>query len=312
MRLPTPDDPLKIGTRASPLALAQAYETRHRLMRAHDLPETAFAIVAMTTSGDRALEKKLGEIGGKGLFTKEVEEALYDGSADIAVHSMKDMPTESPPGLTFGAFLEREDPRDAFVSLTYDSIEALPPGGVVGTASLRRRAQLLNMRPDLSVILFRGSVQRRLDKLRAGEADATFLAMAGLTRLGLLDAARGPIEMSEMLPAAAQGAIGVQYREADAEVGALLKAIDHAPTRAQLDCERAFLAALDGSCRTPIGGYARIEGERMIFRGEILKPDGSLRYETRREGPVVDAARLGREAGEELARRAGPGFFVEV
>ena len=307
--LPSPDQPLKIGTRGSPLALAQAHETRARLMAAHGLPEAAFEIAVIKTTGDRVTDRPLAEIGGKGLFTKEIEEALLAGAIDIAVHSMKDMPTILPAGLAIAALLAREDVRDAFVSLTHASLAAMPAGAVVGTSSLRRRAQLLNRRPDLQLVAFRGNVQTRLRKLADGVAEATFLACAGLHRLGRAEAIRAAISPDEMLPAIAQGAIGIEARGDNAAAEALLAPIHHAPTATRLAAERAFLAALDGSCRTPIGGLAEIEGDDLRFRGEIIRPDGSERLATERRGPLADAAAMGTDAAEELRARAGPGFF---
>lgn len=305
------DRPLDIGTRGSVLALAQAYETRERLMRAHDLPEDAFRIEVIRTTGDAIQDRPLGEVGGKGLFTKEIEEALLDGRIDIAVHSMKDMPTVLPDGLGIMALLPREDVRDAFVSPRHESIDALPEGAVVGTSSLRRRAQLLHQRPDLQLVEFRGNVQTRLRKLDEGEAEATFLAMAGLSRLGRLDVVRSPIAPEQMLPAVAQGAIGIEARLDDGEANALLAAINDEATTTRLAAERAFLAALDGSCRTPIGGLAVLEGNGGLwFRGEIIRPDGSERLATERRGPRENAAELGRHAAEELRDRGGAGFFT--
>ena len=307
--LPSPDQPLKIGTRGSPLALAQAHETRARLMAAHGLPEAAFEIAVIKTTGDRVTDRPLAEIGGKGLFTKEIEEALLAGAIDIAVHSMKDMPTILPPGLAIAALLAREDVRDAFVSLTHANLAAMPEGAVVGTSSLRRRAQLLNRRPDLQLVEFRGNVQTRLRKLADGVAEATFLACAGLHRLGRADVIRAAISPDEMLPAIAQGAIGIEARRGDDAAEALLAPIHDTPTATRLAAERAFLAALDGSCRTPIGGLAEITGEDLRFRGEIIRPDGSERLATERRGPLAEAAAMGTDAAEELRARAGPGFF---
>lgn len=304
-----PDHPLRIGTRASPLALAQAHETRDRLMAAHDLPAEAIEIVKIVTTGDQRLEKKLGEIGGKGLFTKEIEDALLGGDIHLAVHSMKDMPTVLPDGLELVTYLPREDVRDAFVSLQYDSIDAMPAGATIGTASLRRQAQLLSRRPDLKVALFRGNVQTRLRKLEEGVADATFLAMAGLRRLGLEHVAKAVISADDMLPAVAQGAIGIEIRSDDAATRAALAPLHCALCATRLAAERAFLAALDGSCRTPIAALAELNGDRISFRGEILRPDGSQRFANSREGLASDAAAMGRDAGEELKAKAGPGFF---
>ena len=307
--LPDPGKPIRIGTRGSPLALAQAHETRERLMTAHGLPEAAFEIVVIKTTGDRITDRPLSEIGGKGLFTTEIEEALLAGGIDLAVHSMKDMPNGLPTGLTIPCLLPREDVRDAFVSLTHASLAEMPEGAVVGTSSLRRRAQLLNRRPDLNIVEFRGNVQTRLRKLADGVAQATFLACAGLHRLGQSQVIRAAISPDEMLPAIAQGAIGIEARGDDAAAEALLAPINHAPTATRLAAERAFLAALDGSCRTPIGGLAEIAGEDLRFRGEIIRPDGSERLATERRGPPADAAAMGTDAAEELRSRAGPGFF---
>lgn len=310
IELPTPDTPLRIGTRGSPLALAQAHETRDRLMAAHGLPEAAFAIEVIKTTGDRVLDRALSEIGGKGLFTKEIEEALLAGGIHLAVHSMKDMPTVLPDGLVMSAHLPREDVRDAFVSPRWESIASLPEGAVVGTSSLRRRAQLLNRRPDLTVVEFRGNVQTRLQKLRDGVAEATFLACAGLRRLGLESEIRSEIETSEMLPAVAQGAIGIETRADDEATIALLAPINCADTAIRLAAERAFLAGLDGSCRTPIGGLAILENGGVSFAGEIVRPDGSERLATDRAGGAADAAAMGADAAAELRARGGVGFFT--
>jgi hydroxymethylbilane synthase len=309
MFLPSPDRPLRIGTRGSPLALAQAYEARERLMVAHGLPERAFEVVVIKTTGDKVTDRPLGEIGGKGLFTREIEEALLAGNIDIAVHSMKDMPTALPEGLAIPCLLPREDVRDAFVSLTHASLAAMPAGAVVGTSSLRRRAQLMHRRPDLKVVEFRGNVQTRLRKLDEGIAEATFLAVAGLRRLGRPELIRAAIEPEEMLPAVAQGAIGVELRVSDANTHDLLAPVHDPATRRQLAAERAFLAALDGSCRTPIGGLAEIAGGRLHFRGEIIRPDGSERLAAERTGPPADGAAMGADAAAELRAKAGPGFF---
>ncbi len=307
--MPTPDRPLRIGTRGSPLALAQAHETRARLMAAHDLPEAAFAIVVIKVTGDQVQDRALKEIGGKGLFTREIEEALLDGGIDIAVHSMKDMPVDQPEGLVIDCYLPREDVRDAFVSPAVAGISALPQGAVVGSSSLRRRAQLAHRRPDLELVEFRGNVQTRLRKLEEGVAVATFLAMAGLNRLGMADVARGPIDPEEMLPAVAQGAIGVERRAADDRVAAMLAAIHHGETGLRLAAERGFLAELDGSCETPIAGLALLDGGEIRLRGEILRPDGSEVLADEIRGPVAEGDRLGRDLARRLLGRAGPGFF---
>ncbi len=306
---PTPDAPLRIGTRGSPLALAQAHETRARLMAAYDLPEEAFEIVAIKTTGDRVLDRPLKEIGGKGLFTREIEEALLAGHIDIAVHSMKDMPVAQPAGLVIDCYLPREDPRDAFVSPHAACLADLAPGDVVGTSSLRRRAQLLHRRPDLQVVEFRGNVQTRLKKLADGVARCTFLAMAGLNRLGMVHVARGPVESDDMLPAVAQGAIGIERRADDTATTALLEALNDAETTQRLAAERAFLAELDGSCETPIAGLAELDGGRLRLRGEILRPDGSEAHADALDGAASDGAAMGRALARELLARAAPGFF---
>lgn len=307
--LPTPVRPLKIGTRGSLLALWQAHEARRCLMEAFALPEAAFEVVVIKVLGDQVQDKALRDIGGKGLFTREIEEALLDGTIDIAVHSMKDMPTLQPEGLVLDCYLKRADVRDAFVSPRHGSIAELPPGATVGSSSLRRRAQLALRRPDLKLVEFRGNVQTRMRKLEEGVAEATFLAMAGLTRLGMLSVARGPIAPEEMLPAVAQGAIGVERRADDARVAAMLAAIHHDETSLRLAAERAFLLRLDGSCQTPIAGLAVIERGELWLRGEILRPDGSESVLGERRGPVGQGAEIGRALAEELLGRAGPGFF---
>lgn len=307
--LPSPDAPLKIGTRGSPLALWQAHETRRCLMAAHGLPEAAFEIVVIKVTGDQILDKPLKEIGGKGLFTREIEEALLAGTIDIAVHSMKDMPTQQPDGLVLDCYLPREDVRDGFVSPHIGSLADLPQGAVVGSSSLRRRAQLHLRRPDLHLVEFRGNVQTRMKKLEDGVAVATFLAMAGLNRLGMSHVARTAISPDEMLPAVAQGAIGIERRQADARVEWLLSAIHDGPTGQRLAAERAMLARLDGSCETPIAGLAVLDGDTLWLRGEILRPDGSESITGERRGAVADGAAMGRDLADELLGRAPAGFF---
>ncbi|WP_226554645.1 hydroxymethylbilane synthase [Celeribacter naphthalenivorans] len=309
LTLPTPAQPLKIGTRGSPLALAQAYETRALLMQAFDLPEAAFEIVAISTRGDRVQDRALRELGGKGLFSKEIEDRLLNGEVDIAVHSTKDMSVEQPAGLVLGTFLERENPFDAFITLDGKALADLPQGATVGSSSLRRKAQLLNKRPDLKVVEFRGSVQTRLTKLEEGVADATFLAMAGLNRLGYDDVPRQAVTAEEMLPAVAQGAISIEHREADSHIAEMLDALHHVPTGQAMACERAFLAKLDGSCQTPIAGLAQIDGGTLRLRGEILRTDGSESLMDEISGPVEDGAAMGVELATKLLERAGAGFF---
>ena len=307
--LPTPAEPLKIGTRGSPLALAQAYETRARLMAGFDLPEAAFEIVVVTTTGDKVQDRPLKELGGKGLFTREIEDMMLAGDIDIAVHSMKDMPVAQPEGLVLDCYLPREDVRDAFVSPGVARLDDLAPGQVVGTSSLRRRAQLLHRRPDLTVVEFRGNVQTRLRELSEQVADCTFLAMAGLNRLGMADVARSAIDPDQMLPAVAQGAIGIERRGDDARAQAMLSLIHHGPTGLRLAAERAFLATLDGSCETPIAGLAVIEGDQLWLRGEILRPDGSESLTDEGRAPLADGAALGKAVAERLLARAPAGFF---
>ena len=308
--LPTPGATLKIGTRGSPLALAQAFETRSRLIAAHDLPEDAFEIVVIKTTGDRVLDRPLSEIGGKGLFTREIEAALLAGSIDIAVHSMKDMPVAQPEGLILDCYLPRADPRDAFVAPNGPGgLADLASGTVVGTSSLRRRAQLLHRRPDLEVVEFRGNVQTRLKKLSDGVAHCTFLAMAGLNRMNMANVAQGPIDPEDMLPAVAQGAIGIERRESDTVTEALLAAVHDSPTALRMAAERTFLAELDGSCETPIAGLALLEGGEIWLRGEILRPDGSEALADDDRAPVADGAALGRDLARRLLARAAPGFF---
>jgi len=307
--LPTPASPFRIGTRGSPLALAQAHETRARLMAAFDLPEAAFEIVVIKTTGDAVLDRPLKEIGGKGLFTREIEDDMLAGKIDIAVHSMKDMPVEQPGGLILDTYLPREDVRDAFVAPAGGTLAGLAAGTKVGTSSLRRKAQLLNRRPDLEVVEFRGNVQTRLKKLEAGVAACTFLAMAGLNRLGMSHVAAGAIETDEMLPAVAQGAIGIERRMDDARAAEMLEAIHDGPTGQRLAAERAFLAALDGSCETPIAGLAELEGGTLRLRGEILRTDGSEALADAATAPIEDGPEMAREMARGLLERAGEGFF---
>jgi len=282
-------------------------------MAGFDLPEDAFEIVVIKTTGDdRSLidaDIALKTLGGKGLFTKEIEEAMLGGSIDIAVHSMKDMPVLQPPGLMLDCYLPREDVRDAFVSVHHDSLAALPQGARVGSSSLRRRAQLKARRPDLEVVEFRGNVQTRMKKLGDGVADATFLAMAGLRRLGMTEVVKSAIAAEDMLPAVAQGAIGIERRSDDLRAAAMLDAIHHGPTGQRLAAERAFLAGLDGSCETPIAGLAELDGGTLRLRGEILRPDGSEVLTDDRSAPIEDGAELGEDMARDLRAKAGEGFF---
>jgi hydroxymethylbilane synthase len=305
---------LRIGTRGSPLALAQAHEVRARLVAAW--PELAspdsIEIVVIKTTGDMVLDRPLAEIGGKGLFTKELDDQMLDGRIDLAVHSMKDVPTVLPPGIVLPCVLPREDVRDAFISLKAKSLAELPPGSVIGTASLRRGAQILHRRPDLKVVNFRGNVQSRLRKLEAGEVDATLLAMAGLRRLGLDHVVTAALSTDEMLPAVAQGAIGITCRAGDPRAHHFLSLLNDGETMVRIEAERAFLAKLDGSCRTPIAALAEIRQtdlDHLTFRGLIISTDGRVVHATQREGRPDQAAAMGRDAGEELQAIAGPGFF---
>ena len=302
---------LRIGSRGSPLALVQAREVQSRLAAACGLPPERIAIKIIRTTGDAVQDRPLSAVGGKGLFTKEIEEALISGAIDLAVHSSKDMSTVLPEGLALSAFLPREDPRDAFISRKAKTLHDLPAGAVLGTASLRRAAMAKRLRPDLSVAPLRGNVETRLRKIEAGEADATLLAVAGLKRLGLLGSATALLDVDEFLPAVGQGAIGIETRADDAKTRALLAKIDDADTATAVTAERAFLAVLDGSCRTPIGGHARVENNVVRFRGLIVKSDGSEAFEVFRDGPRAQAAALGADAGHELKARAGADFFVE-
>lgn len=279
-------------------------------MHAHGLPQSHFEVVVIRTSGDRIQDRPLADAGGKGLFTKEIEEALLGGHIDLAVHSMKDMPTVLPDGLVIAAILPREDVRDAFVSLAWPSLLAMPAGARIGTSSLRRAAQVRRLRPDLEVVGFRGNVETRLSKLSQGVADATLLACAGLRRLGQASRITAPIEPTEMLPAVAQGAVGVEIRANDSATARLVAALDDAPSAMAVEAERAYLGQLEGSCRTPIAGLATLAGNTIDIMGEILRPDGRISLQARREGPLDDRVRLAVDLADELRSRAGPDFFV--
>ena len=293
-----------IGTRGSPLALAQARLVEQALVQA--VPELAepgaVATQVIRTSGDAVQDRPLAEIGGKGLFTKEIEEALLDGRIDIAVHSCKDMPTVLPPGLAIVASLPRADPRDALISGSASAIESLPPDAVIGSSSIRRVAQALALRPDLRVVGLRGSVGTRLRKLDEGQVQATFLAMAGLDRLGVGDARIHPLSTETMLPAVAQGALAIEAREGDGAVLSLLGRIDDASTSRCVAAERALLAELDGSCRTPIAALCVEEGQGMWLRGLVASPDGRRIARVERRGAGADALAMGLDAGRELRR----------
>ncbi len=294
---------IRLGTRGSPLAMAQADEVRDRLCKAHGLEKSAIEITIIKTSGDAITDKPLADVGGKGLFTKEIEEALLTETIDLAVHSMKDVETTLPTGLVIAALLPREDVRDAFISLTFSDLADLPSAARVGTSSLRRRAQLKRARPDIEVIDFRGNVGTRLEKLRTGLADATFLACAGLNRLGLSDTITAAIEPDVMLPAVAQGAIGLQIRQDDSVARTLVSALNDATTASCVTAERTFLKVLDGSCRTPIAGLASLQHGKLIFSGETLSPDGQHHLGTETSGPVASAAEIGEQAAQDLLDR---------
>jgi len=302
-------DVIRIGTRGSALAMAQAAEARARLMAAHGLEEDSFEIVVISTSGDRIQDRRLTEAGGKGLFTKEIEEALLDSRIDLAVHSSKDMPTVLPYGLEISAFLEREDVRDAFIGRSVRTLAELPEGAKLGTSSLRRQALALRLRPDLKVVTFRGNVHTRLKKLNDGVAEGTMLAIAGLNRLEMSHVATELMDPERFPPALGQGAICIETRRDDRRIRRLVEAIAHAETGAALACERAFLKMLDGSCRTPIAGQAVASEGRVRFHGMILTPDGREAHEISREGPASDAAQIGADAGRHIRERAGTSFF---
>jgi len=302
---------LRIGTRGSKLALWQAHAVRDALASAHGVDPAAIAIEVIRTTGDAIQDRPLSEAGGKGLFTKEIEEALASGAVDIAVHSCKDMPTALPHGHELVACLPREDVRDAFISPRAGSVHDLPRGAVVGTASLRRQAMVRRLRPDIAVVTFRGNVDTRLKKLGDGAVDATLLALAGLRRLGREAEATAVLDTDAFLPAVGQGAVGIEARTADRRTCDLLAQINHFETFSAVAAERAFLAVLDGSCRTPIAGHARIgPGDRIVFRGMILRPDGSEMHETEATGAVADGPGLAADAARDLKGRTAPGFFA--
>lgn len=300
---------LRIGTRGSPLALVQARMVRERLATALGRAADSIEIKIIRTTGDTIVDRPLAEEGGKGLFTKEIEEALVRRDIDLAVHSAKDMPTFLPPGLALTACLEREDPRDVLISKKAKTIQELPHGAKVGTASLRRQAIMKRARPDLVVAPLRGNVETRLRKLDGGEADAIILALAGLKRLGLEGRATRIMSAEEFLPAAGQGAIAIETREDDAATRALISKIDHADTSAAVAAERAFLAVLDGSCKTPIGAHATIDGAMVTFRGLIARPDGSAAHDISAAGQRAAAVTIAEDCARALKQRAGTHFF---
>jgi len=310
-------DLLRIGARGSKLSIAQTEWVRARLAHVLGVDESALEIVPIVTSGDRLQSGRLIEAGGKGLFTKELDEALRDGRVDLAVHSLKDLPTDLPDDIALACVPEREDPRDAFVSAKAKTLTELPRGAVVGTASLRRQAQTLHARPDVRVVTLRGNIDTRLRKLEAGEADATFLALAGLKRLGVADRAISVIDPNDMLPAACQGALAITTRTEDAKTRAALAALENADARTEIEAERAFLRALDGSCRTPIGALARKTGAVLSFIGETLTPDGTTRWRraataTLGADAIADAQALGDKLGREIAAEAGDSILTDL
>ena len=306
---------IKIGTRGSPLALTQCRMVAGLMARSAGLPETDFPLQSFITSGDRLKDQRLQDAGGKGLFTKELDEALLDGRIDAAVHSMKDLPTRLPDGIVLAAVPQREDPRDAFISHKAKTLQDLPQGAVVGTASLRRQAQALHLRPDLKVVVLRGSVETRLKKLEEGSIDATFLALAGLTRLGLTHHVTSLLDSSQMPPAPSQGALALTCRADDTATRDVLAKISVAASEIAVAAERGFLEALDGSCRTPIGALATITGSTLNFVGEVLSPDGAQHW--RREEAIAlcgiaEAAAFGRRLGGLVRADAGEEFIQSL
>ena len=307
----TPARLLRIGSRGSPLALIQARQAQTALAKACGFAPEAIEIKVIRTSGDTIQDRPLADAGGKGLFTKEIEEALLSGAIDFAVHSSKDIPAVLPAGLVLAGFLPREDPRDALVSRMARTVRELTRNARVGTSSPRRQALLKRARPDLRIVPLRGNVETRLRKIEADEMDAAVLAVAGLKRLGLLSATASALAVEEFLPAVGQGAIAIETRADDANAVAFAAAVNHAETAVAIAAERAFLAALGGSCRTPIAGHARLDGDTVKFQGLLAKPDGSDAIEVSRQGRRDDAAALGADAGQEIKKRAGADFFVE-
>lgn len=308
MQSPTPF--ARIGTRGSPLALAQAKLVRERLALAHGVAEDQIAIDVFSTGGDRSQKENttLSDIGGKGVFTKEIDEALLAGHIDIGVHSSKDVATGLPPGMVLAAFLEREDVRDAFISVSVKGIDNLPDGASFGTSSIRRAAQALRLRPDLRIVPFRGNVQTRLQKLLDGVADATLLALAGLNRLGEAHRATAILDTEKFMPAPAQGAIGIAIRQGDTRFAEIVAPLDHAPTHAAITAERTMLRVLDGSCRTPVGALTGTAGDLLTLRGEILSLDGQKSFSAQAEG--ADPVALGETVGRDLLAQAGPDFLA--
>jgi hydroxymethylbilane synthase len=309
LQSPTPF--ARIGTRGSPLALAQARLVRRLLAQAHGVGVDDIAIEVISTGGDRsqASNASLIEIGGKGLFTKEIDEAMLAGRVDIGVHSSKDVATRLPDGIALVAFLEREDVRDAFMSVKVQSLDHLAERAKFGTSSIRRAAQVLRVRPDLEIVPFRGNVGTRLQKLLDGVADATMLAMAGLNRLGEGHRATALLDPEIFMPAPAQGAIGIAVRSDDSRMAAIVAALDHAPTHLAITAERAMLAVLDGSCRTPVGALSRLDGQTLVLKGQILSLDGKTAFDAAASG--TDPAQLGRQVGDDLIAQAGTEWLAQ-
>lgn len=305
---------MRLGSRGSPLAMTQSRYVAGLLA---PLAGKTPSIQSFITSGDRIADRRLQEAGGKGLFTKELDEALLDGRIDVAIHSLKDLPTLMPDGIALAAIPSREDPRDAFISPKARDLRGLPSGAVVGTASLRRQAQTLHLRPDLQVVMLRGSVETRLKRIEEGKMDATFLALAGLTRMGLQSHAASLVDVEEMPPAPGQGALAITCRADDTKTLEMLARLSNRMLETAIAAERGFLEALDGSCRTPIGALAQIKDGQLHFLGEVLTPDGKTRW--RREERIAlgpdgkqEAARLGRELGAEIREEAGESFIQSL
>lgn len=305
--MPDLPDTVTLGTRGSPLAMLQTEEVRDKLIAAH--PGLTVNIVEIVVVGDQIQDRALAEVGGKGLFTKELDRAILDGRCDAGVHSMKDVETWLADGIDLTCILEREDVRDAFLSPVADSLDALPAGAKLGTSSLRRKAQILAKRPDLDVVLFRGNVQTRLRKLDEGVAQATLLAMAGLNRLGMAHVATAPLSPEDLLPAVAQGAVGVTVASGRDDLKALFAPLDHPESALRVTAERAFLDVLDGSCHTPIAGLCDVDGEALRFRGLVAREDGTRLLTVERRGKASEAEALARDAAQELRAEMGDAFF---
>lgn len=302
----------RIGTRGSPLALAQTRETRRLLASAHGVDEDDIEIVVIRTTGDMIQDRALSQAGGKGLFTRELDSAMIEGRIDLAVHSSKDLPTAMPDGICVAGYLPREDVRDVLITAGARSIAELPAGANIGTASLRRGAQMRRLRPDVRITLLRGNVETRLRKVESGEYDASLLALAGLRRLGMADRAAAILDEDDFLPAVGQGAVGVTARSDDSRMADFLAPVLDAETGEAVTAERAFLRVLEGSCRTPIAGLARLNGAKLSFRGMILRPDGSDWREVSDEGPRGQAEEIGARAGEALRAITPAGFLPEA